>query len=439
MKKAIGIIVVLLIIIVSLGLSVYLPNKEKIESEVEDKSIIYSVINENNKYGVKNQNDEIVIAAKYDKIIIPNEHRAVFFCKSGEITKILNDNNDDIFKGYDDVKPIQLTNAWGEVYEKNALIYQKNNKYGLISITGKVILDARYEEIYNLGNKENEIIIKDNNKYKIYDIKGKELIKDEFDSIVSDNYYTEQDEYKKSGYIVCKITSAGYRYGYYDYEYNKVLDIEYNSITRILEVQNKNNIYLLAAKNGQYGVFINNTKIINTQYQSIKYDSDLKMFIVERTGKFGALSETGAEILKTEYNALEIKGIYMYAEKDGEKKVYDKDGKEIDIPYTTTIERTKNSNYFIKIENSKYGFVNENMEVIVNCEYDLIQSIEGTNCFQAIKNETDTTYIFNNNLEKVAEMNNASIEAIEGVIRVYNETDEVKLDVDGNIQNAENN
>lgn len=63
-----------------------------------------------------------------------------------------------------------------------------------------------YEQIYSLGYKENEVIVKDNNKYKIYDVKGKQLIKDEFDSIQSDEYYNEQDEYKKSGYIVCKTT-----------------------------------------------------------------------------------------------------------------------------------------------------------------------------------------------------------------------------------------
>ena len=65
-----------------------------------------------------------------------------------------------------------------EKYEKNAIIYQKNGNYGLLSITGKVILDARYEQIYSLGYKENEVIVKDNNNYKIYDVKGKQLIKD---------------------------------------------------------------------------------------------------------------------------------------------------------------------------------------------------------------------------------------------------------------------
>ena len=288
MKKTLKIIMFILFIILILGLSIYLPNKDKINEEVEDKSIIYSVIEENGKYGVKNQNNETIIQINYDKIVIPNQHRAVFFCYNGEQKTILNNRNETIFEEYDSVDLIKLDNISEDMYEKDALIYKKNEQYGLLSITGNVILEAKYEDIYSLGYKENEIIVKDNNKYMIYDTKGRNLIKDVFDSIESDEFYTEEDEYRKSGYIVCKITSDGYRYGYYDYEYNKVLDIEYNQIARILDVKNKNNIYLIASLNGQFGVFINNTKVIDTQYQSINYDSDLEIFIVERTGKYGA-------------------------------------------------------------------------------------------------------------------------------------------------------
>lgn len=53
MKKGIGIVIFIVIVIISLGLSIYLPNKDKINDEAEDKSVIYSVIEENGKYGVK--------------------------------------------------------------------------------------------------------------------------------------------------------------------------------------------------------------------------------------------------------------------------------------------------------------------------------------------------------------------------------------------------
>lgn len=432
MKKTLRIIMFVLFIILILGLSIYLPNKDKINEEVEDKSIIYSLIEENGKYGVKDQNDEIIVQIQYQKIIIPNEHRDVFFCYNGEQKTILDKNNKTIFEEYDNVDLIKLSNISENVYEKNALIYQKNEKFGLLSITGNIILEAKYDEIYSLGYKENEIIVKENNKYMIYDTNGKNLIKDVFDSIQSDEFYTEEDEYRKSGYIVCKITSDGYRYGYYDYEYNKVLEINYNQISRILDVKNKNNIYLIASLNGQFGVFINNTKVIDTQYQSINYDSELEVFIVERTGKYGAFNENGTEIIKPEFNSLIVQGVFLYAQNDTEQKVYNKNGKEVNIPFTTIIESTETSQYYIKIENNKYGIINDKNELIINCEYDLIQQISGTNAFQGVKNDTDTTTIFNKNLENVLEMVHATTEVSDGKIRIYNDSEEVDFDFDGN-------
>ncbi len=432
MKKTLRIIMFVLFIILILGLSIYLPNKDKINEEVEDKSIIYSLIEENGKYGVKDQNDEIIVQIQYEKIIIPNEHRDVFFCYNGEQKTILDKNNKTIFEEYDNVDLIKLSNISENVYEKNALIYQKNEKFGLLSITGNIILEAKYDEIYSLGYKENEIIVKENNKYMIYDTNGKNLIKDVFDSIQSDEFYTEEDEYRKSGYIVCKITSDGYRYGYYDYEYNKVLEINYNQISRILDVKNKNNIYLIASLNGQFGVFINNTKVIDTQYQSINYDSELEVFIVERTGKYGAFNENGTEIIKPEFNSLIVQGVFLYAQNDTEQKVYNKNGKEVNIPFTTIIESTETSQYYIKIENNKYGIINDKNELIINCEYDLIQQISGTNAFQGVKNDTDTTTIFNKNLENVLEMVHATTEVSDGKIRIYNDSEEVDFDFDGN-------
>ena len=432
MKKTLRIIMFVLFIILILGLSIYLPNKDKINEEVEDKSIIYSLIEENGKYGVKDQNDEIIVQIQYEKIIIPNEHRDVFFCYNGEQKTILDKNNKTIFEEYDNVDLIKLSNISENVYEKNALIYQKNEKFGLLSITGNIILEAKYDEIYSLGYKENEIIVKENNKYMIYDTNGKNLIKDVFDSIQSDEFYTEEDEYRKSGYIVCKITSDGYRYGYYDYEYNKVLEINYNQISRILDVKNKNNIYLIASLNGQFGVFINNTKVIDTQYQSINYDSELEVFIVERTGKYGSFNENGTEIIKPEFNSLIVQGVFLYAQNDTEQKVYNKNGKEVNIPFTTIIESTETSQYYIKIENNKYGIINDKNELIINCEYDLIQQISGTNAFQGVKNDTDTTTIFNKNLEKVLEMVHATTEVSDGKIRIYNDSEEVDFDFDGN-------
>ena len=82
MSKKVSIIIVAIIVIVSLAISIYIPNKERLSNEKIDTSKNYEAIEENGKIGVKD-GENIIIEPQYDKIIIPNEHREVFMCENG--------------------------------------------------------------------------------------------------------------------------------------------------------------------------------------------------------------------------------------------------------------------------------------------------------------------------------------------------------------------
>ena len=49
-KTSIIVVISVAIILISLILSIYIPNKDKIGEEIEDESIVYTVINENEKF-----------------------------------------------------------------------------------------------------------------------------------------------------------------------------------------------------------------------------------------------------------------------------------------------------------------------------------------------------------------------------------------------------
>lgn len=426
MSKKVSIIAICIIIVVSLVISIYIPNREKIE-ETEDTSINYSIIEKDGKSGVA-KNGDTIIEPQYDEIIIPNSHRAVFMCKNSENKKFVNGENEEIFKKYDNVQLIEITD---NKYEKNILTYEDDGKIGLLGITGKIVTDAKYEEIFNLGYKEGEVAVKENGKYGILDEKGNTKIKSEYDSIQSDEYYTEENGFKKSGYIVQVITSEGYRYGYYDSDYEQVLTEEYNQITRLTQIEN-NDIYLIAAKNGQYGVFINNSKIINTQYQAIEYNSDLEVFVVERTGKFGVANLKGVEILKPEYTELQINGIYIYTVKDEEKKVWDTNGKEVDSNFETTIQKT-DSEYFIKSEAGYYSILNSKMEQISDQNYKYLEFVYD-NYFIAT-NEEDKSGIIDLQENLVVDFKYDVIQRLKGTLAVQGidfATNEQKILFDDN-------
>ena len=165
MSKKISVILIGIIIIISLALSIYIPNKDKIKDEKEDTSINYSVIEKDGKKGVA-QNDKTIIEPQYDEVVIPNQHREVFYCKNGEESKFVNSKNKEIFTEYDDVELISYDES---KYEKNILKYEKNGKVGLLGITGKHITETKYEELSSIGKKEGEILVKENGEYGIID------------------------------------------------------------------------------------------------------------------------------------------------------------------------------------------------------------------------------------------------------------------------------
>lgn len=461
MSKKISILAIIIIIAISLVISIYIPNREKIE-ETEDTSINYSILEDNGKIGVA-QNSETIIEPQYDEIIIPNPHRAVFMCINDEKKKFVNAENKEIFEKYENV---ELINVNDTTYEKNILTYQKDGKYGLLGITGNVITENKYEEIYSLGYKEGEVVIKENGKYGILDEKGNTKIKNEYDSIQADGYYTNENGYKKSGYIVQVTTNDGYRYGYYDSEGAQVLTEEYNQLSRITQIES-DDVYLIVAKNGQYGVFINNSKIINTQYQSIDYNSDLEIFIVERTGQYGVINLKGIEILKPEYTELQINGIYIYTINGEEKNVWNTNGEEVDISFETMIQKT-NSEYLIKNESGNYSILNSDFEEIskqkykylefvfdnyfiatneqdksgiidlqenniIDFKYDVIQLVKGNKAVQAIDFSTNNIAFYDNEFSLSIELNEANIEYFDNGFKVYNNEKEILFNENGKI------
>ena len=176
MSRKVSIIVITIIVLVSLIISIYIPNREKIE-ETEDTSISYSTIEKDGKIGVTD-GVNMIIETKYEEIIIPNQHRAVFLCRNEENKTFVNQRNEEIFKEYENVELIEIQDSR---YEKNILIYEENGKYGLLGITGKIITDAKYEEIFSSGYRETEVVIKENGKYGIIDEKGNVKIKINYD------------------------------------------------------------------------------------------------------------------------------------------------------------------------------------------------------------------------------------------------------------------
>ena len=303
MKKRYKIImaVVVIAILVAIALIVIYHSKkeESQDYEIEQvKEYHYFVLKQEEKYGVIDKQGNIIITPEYEEVRIPNPEKGVFVCYQEGHTKVLNEKKEEILTQYSEAEPIRLKNIASDLmYEKSVLQYVKDGKYGLISFEGKEITKPIYDEIDSLAYKEGELLVKQNEKYGVINMKGKELIEAKYDKIAIDEYYTEENHYQYAGYIVSITTQEGYRYGYLNYERKEILDTQYNEITRVTQMQDRKNAYLICAKNGQYGVMKNEEVIVKNEYQSIRYHDTNQIFVVEKSKKYGVMNLKGEQVL----------------------------------------------------------------------------------------------------------------------------------------------
>ena len=231
----------------------------------EIKEYNYFVLTENSKYGVIDKNGNVIIEPNYIAIQIPNPSKPVFICISDYNqeakkyeTKVFNDTGTQIFTDYENVQAISIsTNIDSSHYEKSVLSYQKDGKYGLITLDEKVITKPIYDEISSINYKEGTFLVKKDEKVGVINMKGKVIIKNEYETITSDNYYNETTKNKTTGFIVSQKTEDGFRYGYIDYRGRTILNTEYTQLKRVTQIPSEKDIYFIAYKEGQAGLLKN--------------------------------------------------------------------------------------------------------------------------------------------------------------------------------------
>lgn len=459
------ILIAVLVIAIIVGVSIYFIYQNGRRYEIEEvKQYNYFTLRKDNLYGVIDRSGNIIIDPTYDDVKIPNPEKPVFVCYEGEDTKVLNENKEEILTDYDKVEPIQLKNTVDDlIYEKSVLKYQEDGKYGLINFEGKRITKPIYESIDSLNYKEGQLLVKQDGKLGVINIKGNNLIDIKYDQINVDGYYTKEDGYNYSGYIVSVTTEQGYRYGYIDCNGKLLLEPKYNQLSRVTQIQDNENAYIICAENGRYGVIKNDENIIPNEYQSIEYDEGNNLFTIEKGKKYGIANIEGNIIVPTEYSQIDITGVYLYATNDQGVVVYNSDGTQANIDTNIAIINTSNEKYKIRIDNSngtKYGVIDKEGQQVIEEKYnyieylfdnyfiastensklgiidnkdnvkveinnDLLQKIDGTEIIQTMTASDNVTRLYDKSLNKICEMANANIEVKDNYIKVSN-TEETK-------------
>lgn len=470
-KKRTILVVSIILVLIIIYIALLMKNSKNYKLQQIDK-YEYFLLNIDEKYGVIDKSGNTVIEPEYEEIIIPNPIKDVFICTNSEEKIILNSNNEELFTEYEEVFEIRIKDLILELpYEKTVLKYRENEKYGLINLEGKKITNAVYDSIQGFTYKEGELLVSVDGKYGLININGKLLIDIEYDLIESDYYYTEENGYNDSGYIVCKKTGQGYRYGYINNNWNVLLDTDYNKLYRIIDV-NDNNIYIICAENGRFGVKKNKDTLIENKYQSIEFDELTNIFTIEVTGKYGIANIDGDIVLDTAYDSIQIQGTNIYGLKDGESLEFDINGNQKDYndnyKLITVPTDTQDYNIIVKIDDSgtRYGVADSNGNIVIECEYSyierlmgdyfvvydlaykvgilnsanetvldfnysLIQKVDDTNLVQAFILDDSTIEVYSNNMEKIYSAKNTRITVRDRYVKLYSENDLLYVDYNG--------
>ncbi len=469
-------ILILIIIVIVVSLIIYFSNRAKYIFDVEYVSNIeYNTVKVEDKYGVIDGNGNIVIEPTYNVIQIPNPSKPVFICMSNYNTetkeyetKVLNDKKEQVITGYSNIQAIPANStADGIPFENTVLRYKRDDKYGLISLEGKEITEAIYEEISSVTYKEGMLLVKQEGKYGVININGKVVIKPEYDNITVDNYYDVNTGYQRTGFIVCSIKDEGYRYGYVDYRGKKILDTIYTEVERVTDLEDEKDVYIVAYKDGQAGLLKNKKQILDYEYEDIIYYAYNDVFIVQRNGKQGITDRKGKIKIDTKYTNISFGGIYVNAvDENNETKILDLNGNEVSDGYIAKMPTKDGEHYIVYDEEGLYKIIDNNGNVVVDRSYTNIEEIgdnyyivannrnngiidltgkslvelrynsivelDNTELLQANISATSTVSLINKNMQVVATMDNASIDVEDGYIRLYSETEDKYFDYAGN-------
>ena len=462
-KLVFGILIILLLIVIAMVVNRKASSDYVVE--IIDK-YDYFILKVDGKSGVIDNKGNIIIEAKYDNVIIPNPKKDVFLC--GEV--VLNKENKEIFEKYD-ISAIKLENiATPFIYEKSCLVYAEDSKYGLIDFNGKKLTKPIFDKIETLKYKEGEMIVTEKGKKGVVNLNGKYIVKPEYDTIDIDKMYKKEKKYKDAGYIVGMKTEDGYRYGYVDNSGKEIIECKNNEIARVTNInEDIQDIYIIAAKNGLYGLYRDDKKIVENQYNSLIHDQLNNVYIAEKNKKFGVVDSEGKEIVGIKYSKIDVNGIYIYSkDENGDViDIYNKMGvkqntdlagyimlqtdvnnvyiriNQKETPAYQLIDNNNNAitrkkytyigylknEYFVS-NDGNIGVISKDGNQIIENKYDSIEAVK--NILIAIDSKKSST-IFSSNMQEVLVMENMKYIEEEKHIKVYNDTETIYLDKDGKI------
>lgn len=386
------VIAVILFIIVMLMFIIAVRKLVKPEDSNNISSKTYFTLYSNDKWGVIDNNANTIIEPVYDEmIIIPNNKEDVFICTENVDyenglydVKVLNSKNKQILKQFNQIQVIENYDEYNNLWYEEVLKFEKNGKYGLIDLKGKVLVEAKYDSIDSIKGIKNSLITKIDNKVGVIDEEG-----------------------------------------------NTVVPNEYNEV---LSLGKDTNLYIIKDNENNYGIYGK----IEPKYEEINPINNKNFYVVKQNGKYKVINEQENEVFTLSFDDVkEIKDNMLIYTNKGKYGAYNIESqKNISCEYDKLVY-TCNNQLIAKKDNS-YGIIDFDNNVKQKIEYAFIEFYEDSQIYEleTKNNISGENIILNNNLEQIANGIINEINTSKSYIKLWDEEGYKYINLSGEEKNA---
>lgn len=294
------------------------------------------------KYGLINFDGKEVLPCEYDEIkTIAGTKNVVLTIKDEK--QGIADNTGNVLVKNEYAQVNTITNKYADGF----IIKNDDGKYGIVSASGELVVEAKYDEIKNVtGNKM--YVAKDGENWKIVNEEGNSFLENAFEDVKQINL--ENVVLKKDG-----------KYGVITINGETKIEASYDDLSFIFT-----DTYI-AKKDNKYGIInINNEEKLPFEYSFIKYETEADFIRAQK-------DNLTTELLDRDFN-VKVEGIvseintdknYIRVRVNDNYKYYN-----FKLEEKPVTEFLSNNTLFLSKENGKYGYVDSKGIVVVNYIYD---------------------------------------------------------------------
>ena len=264
---------------------------------VKDDTGLYGIVDSSKKVILQNQYQEIEKVYGNDLYVVTQDGSQ----------KVVNVNGEDVLtQGFEQIAAILKTKDQG-------VIYISNGKYGVMSLTGEVLIEAQYDNLVEA--KANIFIATKGETQGIVDIENAEKAPFTYQSITynetGDIYIAEDENFnsnilnsnfdvEQTGILIEINTASGYfelrqddEYKYYNFRFEEKDKKEILS-NNTLYLDKKDNLYGYVDKDGNV--------VVEYMYDDATEQNEYGFAAVKKDGKWGAINNKGEVVQEPTYN-----------------------------------------------------------------------------------------------------------------------------------------